>query len=367
MNLPEVKSLSVWRSVLLLGLVLAVLVLLAAGVWWFAEPHRLVDRATLQPFAIRAFALWGLLFSVSVAVWSLTQMGISKRVRQHSPNSGKDKVGSLATGQTLSGEVREQLRNGLGLFWRWHVRVLLVVGEADEIEAVAPGLAAAKWREGQGTLLLWGGSLNGDWESEWPESLRQLSWRRPLDGIVWALTPEQADNVELLGGGVRRLQSMARQLRWKAPLYFWQVQCSRWSQDGRSRQSVGCLLPTAVTAPGIESALRQLVIPLRERGLEQMKQTRTNDFLLRLSRDLESNAIGKWRDALAPLLPSFARGVPLRGLLFAAPQKPATESTLKHSWWPSPEWDAIRDDRQMRASTWGWTWLRGLRAGALCL
>jgi type VI secretion system protein ImpL len=148
---------------------------------------------------------------------------------------------------------------------------------------------------------------------------------------------------------------------------LWQVQRSRWPQDGRSSESVGCLLPSAVTASGIEGALRQLVVPLRERGLAQMNQARANDFLLRLSRDLESNGIGQWRDSLEPLLPSFARGVPLRGLLFGAPQKPSSESKLKNSWWPSPDWSAIRNDRQARAQTLGWTWLRGLRTAALCL
>nr|WP_242439439.1 ImcF-related family protein [Pseudomonas nitroreducens] len=264
--------------------------------------------------------------------------------------------------------MRGSLRNALGFFWRRQVRVLLVVGEADEIEAVAPGLADARWREGQGTLLLWGGSLKGEWESDWPNSLRRLSWWRPLDGIVWALTDEQAGNVELLGDGVRHLQGLARKLRWQAPLYLWQVRRCSWEQEGRPSQSTGCLLPPVLTAQRIESALRQLLTPLRERGLEQMNQARSNDFLLRLSRDLEQKGIAQWRDALVPLLPNFARGVPLRGLLFAAAtQKPAAESSAKHSWWPSADWNAIREDRQARAGTWGWTWLRGLRTAALCL
>ncbi|OWP49784.1 type VI secretion protein VasK [Pseudomonas nitroreducens] len=307
------------------------------------------------------------LFVGGLGQWGRQKLG-ALNVFPRSESSAKSRS-SLRKGEVDAvARLRGSLRNALGFFWRRQVRVLLVVGEADEIEAVAPGLADARWREGQGTLLLWGGSLKGEWESDWPNSLRRLSWWRPLDGIVWALTDEQAGNVELLGDGVRHLQGLARKLRWQAPLYLWQVRRCSWEQEGRPSQSTGCLLPPVLTAQRIESALRQLLTPLRERGLEQMNQARSNDFLLRLSRDLEQKGIAQWRDALVPLLPNFARGVPLRGLLFAAAtQKPAAESSAKHSWWPSADWNAIREDRQARAGTWGWTWLRGLRTAALCL
>ncbi|WP_241152547.1 hypothetical protein, partial [Pseudomonas viridiflava] len=48
------------------------------------------------------------------------------------------------------------LRDHYGLFWRRKVRVLLVIGEPDEIAAIAPRLAIYQWLEGQGTVLLWG-------------------------------------------------------------------------------------------------------------------------------------------------------------------------------------------------------------------
>lgn len=364
-----VSARSAFSAGLVYCLVVAMLVVLGGLLYFLCGDWLELPRVPLKVLLLRGLGIWLVLClfcPVYLKAWEALAVGQAVQVTGDTEEEEDAAKTSTKSDERVKA-LREHLRDTFGVFWRRHVRVLLVVGEPDEIKAIAPGLADSHWLEGQGTLLLWGGSLEGEWQSHWPKELRQLSWRRPLDGIVWALTAEQAGNVEVMGSGVRRLRSMARKLRWKAPLYLWQVQRSRWPQDGRSSESVGCLLPSAVTASGIEGALRQLVVPLRERGLAQMNQARANDFLLRLSRDLESNGIGKWRDSLEPLLPSFARGVPLRGLLFGAPQKPSSESKLKNSWWPSPDWRAIRDDRQARAQTLGWTWLRGLRTAALCL
>lgn len=262
--------------------------------------------------------------------------------------------------------LKSVMRERHGYFWRRHVRLLLVVGEPEEIEAVAPGLAEQNWQESRGTVLLWGGGLTGNWESRWPESLRKLSWRRPLDGVVWALTADRDAQEETLDDGVQRLRSLARGLRWQAPLYLWQVTRSAWHQDSAGTGAVGCLLREGAASTQLEHALQQLIVPLRECGIEQMKANASRDILLRLSRDLNAAGISQWVTSLTPLLGNLVRGVPLRGLLFSLPQK-ASESTRKHSWRPAATWDAIREDKQVRARNLGWTWRRGLYAVTLAL
>nr|WP_256595883.1 ImcF-related family protein [Pseudomonas sp. RW407] len=366
--LDAVGRRSVATAGLVYCLVVTMLVVLGCLLYFLCGDWLELPRLPLNVLLLRALGIWltlCLFCPVYLKAWKALAVG--QAVQETGEGEQEEETVSTSSKGGPASEVREHLRDALGFLWRRHVRVLLVVGEADEIEAVAPGLAEAKWREGQGTLLLWGGSLTGDWESEWPGSLRRLSWRRPLDGIVWAMTEEQAGNVALFGEGVRRLQGLARELRWQAPLYLWQVRRCTWTQEGRAAQSTGCLLPPAPTAQRIESALRQLLTPLRERGLEQMSQVRSNDFLLRLSRDLEHNGIAQWRDALVPLLQNFARGVPLRGLLFAAPQKPPIEPMARHSWWPEASWRAVLDDKQARGSRLGWSWPRAAYACALAL
>lgn len=368
MSTPDVKPPVLWRTLLLLGLALALLVLLGAIIWWFAEPQRVASREALKQLAIDAGIAWSFLLVLTSSGWALKQLSISERVRQQAPPVVHLGAAKDAREPPPLPAVREALQFNHGRFWRRHVRVLLVVGEADEIDSVAPGLAAnGGWQEGQGALLLWGGPVQGRWESDWPKHLRELSWRRPLDGIVWAVSAEQTDKPGALDLGTRQLQSLARRMRWQAPLYLWQVCTSRWERPGRNSPAVGCLLPPDASAQRIETELRRLLAPLRNQGLEHMRAVSSRDFLLRLSRDLDAFGIARWRDALAALLPRLAHGLPLRGLLFSLTHRPANEGAASNSWWSVPTWKAIIEDRQTRGRRFGWTWLRGVQVAALGL
>lgn len=263
-------------------------------------------------------------------------------------------------------QLREHLREHLGLLWRDKARVLLVVGEHAEVEAVAPGLSKQQWLEGQDTVLLCGGSLTGQWQSDVAALLKSLRRSRPLDGIVWALTEGQANDVATLSTGVRQLRDLGQALRWQAPLYLWQVCVSGWEQAGRELQPVGCLLPTKASGDQIEASLRQLVVPLRERGVGQLAKASKHDFLLRLSRDLECNGISQWRQALSPFLTLFNRSLPLRGLLFS-PELLAPASGAPNTWWPPVSWSAVLDDKQARGRRAAWSWSHGAYVGGLLL
>ncbi|OKA17915.1 hypothetical protein BOH73_21400, partial [Pseudomonas versuta] len=216
------------------------------------------------------------------------------------------------------GLLKAHLRDQYGLFWRYKVRLLLVVGEPAEIEAVAPTLAAQKWLEGQGTVLLWGGSALLAAES-FQRNWAGLSRWRALDGVVWALTAAHYADDGATTSGARQLQSLARSLHWQLPLYLWQVCESAWPQPSRKLQEVGCRLPARDSAAALETALNTLLEPLRREGLEQMNTDRSHDFLLRLSRDLQVGGIARWRCTLARLAACFGHGVPLRGLWFSLP------------------------------------------------
>ncbi|MFN3359110.1 MAG: ImcF-related family protein, partial [Pseudomonas sp.] len=250
-------------------------------------------------------------------------------------------------------ELRDQLRHQYGFFWRRRVRLLWVVGEPSQIEAIAPSLTKKCWLEGQNTVLLWAGSVQGD-----PQDASLLQWRglcrrRALDGVVWAVSKDQCTDAAAMSTGVRRLQNLARALRWQLPLHLWQVGDSAWSQDGRDSQPVGCLLPSRLTSPGLENSLDSLLDPLRRAGLAQMHDAMTHDFLLRLSRDLQAEGIARWRQVLTPLLGEFSRGVPLRGLWFSLPLPPV-ESTLEHFWLVHTSWQGVLNDKAASGRRLGW-------------
>jgi type VI secretion system protein ImpL len=277
---------------------------------------------------------------------------------------------TLASAQVAADEdliaIRDHMRDAYGFAWRNKVRLLLVVGEEEAVEAIAPGLSAARWLEGEGVMLLHGGSLRDEsCRTGVFGLLKQLRPRAPLDGVVWALSEGQSRNVRALSECLQPLRGLARSLRWQAPLYLWQVHGSQWEQHDRTLPAIGCLLPPKVSTGWVEQSLGKLLEPLRGEGLTRLNSSVSHDFQLRLSRDLGKEGIARWIKVLDRLEPDFARGVPLRGLLFGLPQQPVRERRVANTWWPAPAWTAIRDDRQARGSTFGWTWLRGVQMAVL--
>lgn len=256
----------------------------------------------------------------------------------------------------LIGSLKENLRQTHGPFWRHKTRVLLIIGEPTHIEAIAPGLGEKQWLETQNAVLLWGGSSQfslTDAFQQW----RGLGRWRALDGVVWALDQKQSADATFMAQGVRHIQALARELHWQLPLHLWQVCDSSWPQPKRPTQSVGCLLPSRFTLSKLEGCLASLQQPLRELGISQMQSALAHDFLYRLSRDLEVEGVARWRQALAPLLGTFARGVPLRGMWFSLPL-PANTATDQHHWPVEPTWLGVLNDPAPKGRRFGWNTTR---------
>ncbi|VVO16730.1 hypothetical protein PS833_03868 [Pseudomonas fluorescens] len=248
--------------------------------------------------------------------------------------------------------LRDHLYRNHGPFWRRKIRLLLVVGEPEQIHAIAPQLTQKNWVEGQDTVLIWGGSVQGNAEDAPFKQYLSLNRWRALDGVIWALNKEQSSDAAAMGAGVRYLQTLARHLQWQLPLYLWQVCYSEWPQPQRTTQPVGCLLPARATAVDLETSLDQLILPLRESGWAQIFGDMKHDFLLRLSRDLQAEGIARWRQALAPLFGEFARGLPLRGLWFSLPL-PEHKDHAAHHWPIDPAWQGVLEDKAVHSRRLG--------------
>lgn len=260
---------------------------------------------------------------------------------------------------------KAELRVIHGLLWRRKLRILLVIGEPDQIEAIAPGLTEKRWLNGQGLVLLWGGSSQVPLEASFKQ-WRGLSRWRPVDGVVWALDNQQSADATAMNAGVRNLQGLARALHWQLPLYLWQVCASEWKQKGREDQPVGCLLTERFTSEQLEGCLGELLQPLRQLGIAQVEHKMSHDFLWRLSYQLQTEGIARWRKALTPLLELFAQGVPLRGLWFSLPLQRASNE-WGNTWPPEPSWQGVIDDKSLSSSRFGWGTPRITYALMLCL
>ncbi len=251
--------------------------------------------------------------------------------------------------------VAAHLRQRHGGFWRRKVRILLVIGEAEQAEAIAPGLTTRHWLEGSRTLLLWGGNLQDESDEPLLAWLRTLRRRCPLDGIVWASTETQHAQPNKMDNVLRQIQRQGQQLHWQAPLYVWQVCDSFWPQKNRPTAPVGCLLPVACSTDQLSVNLHALIAPLRRQGMIQVLATPDHDFLLRLSQRLEQDGITHWHRVLTPLLRDFAASLTLRGLMFSLPVN-SEDAEVQHGWLPDPAWQGVLGDNMARSRRVGFPW-----------
>ncbi|MCK1792051.1 ImcF-related family protein [Pseudomonas violetae] len=349
----------VWLAVLvvvllLIGTVLGVLV------WHYPEVFGFRSGSDRQTTGLWVIAATILLLVMCVGGYHLLghQLGRSAYLRQEGddvpqPTQASHPESRDAQAAQRVSSIKAYLRERYGVFWRRKVRLLLVVGEPAQIEAIAPTLAKQFWLEGQGTVLLWGGSAQAMLDQSFPAQWSGLSRWRALDGVVWALDKTQAADDAAMGAGVRQLQRLARGLHWQLPLYLWQVCDSGWSQDTRKAHPVGCLLPARFDAQALQDRLKGLLEPLRREGLAQINGVMGHDFLLRLSRDLQGEGIARWRHTLGPLAGEFARGVPLRGLWFSLPV-PRTKQ-VEHIWSVAPVWRGVLEDKIASGRRLGWS------------
>lgn len=342
-----------WRRA---GAAIWIVTLVAALGWAIWRYGDQVGLAENQP-KLLAFLL---IITLAMAGNLLPRLLVQLKRQNHREQGRVDKVyppqdarmRSPRQSSVVLSQLRNHLRKTNGPLWRRKVRLLLVIGEAAEINAIAPTLADQQWLEGQGTVLLWGGSTQASVDESFLKQWRGLSRGRALDGVVWALNATQAADDAALGAGLYQLQRLARSLHWQLPLHLWQVCHSPWSQDSRKVQPVGCLMPGRFSATGLENALARLVEPLRREGLAQINTAMQHDFLLRLSRDLQAEGIARWRHTLAPLFGSFTVGVLLRGVWFSLPVR-STEHDSKNHWPVTTVWNGVLGDSPYRRRL-GW-------------
>lgn len=350
-QLVESPKISSVKTALLLALVLVVLVVAGGAIWWLLMEPRLLSRAVMRDLLLKGVLLWALLFCMALVAWQIVQKGVRNLVLGSwllpvPPPAEPDE-------QRVMVEAIQGLRKRYGLFWRRKVRLLLVIGEPAEITAIAPTLASKLWLEGEGTVLLWGGSAQATLDELFAKQWRGLSRWRGVDGVVWALNSSQAGDDAAMGAGVIQLRRLAYSLKWQLPLYLWQVSESLWPQDTREAAPVGCQLPERFTVAMLETALTRLVEPLRREGLAQMNKLMQHDFLLRLSHDLQTGGISRWRHTMAPLAGEFAACVPLRGVWFSQPVPPVRHE-LDNGWLIDPVWQGLLGEQAYRR--WlGWS------------
>ncbi|EYU14889.1 ImcF-related family protein [Photorhabdus aegyptia] len=263
------------------------------------------------------------------------------------------------------GELTRHLRRRYGSFWRFKVRILMVTGEPEQVEAIVPGLTAQHWQEGEHNLLLWGGSLQVQPDKAQLQALRRLRRRLPLDGVVWAITEDQLGQRTQIETALRMLEKQGQQLGWQAPVYVWNVRHSDWDQRDRSTQTVGCFLSEGGTPEMLAQSLDSLIPTLANRGMEQAIAENRHDFLLRLAQSLRDDGVTRLVRQLTPLLDRPP--IRLSGVTFSLPL-PVPAGMVEHGWLGDASWGGVLEHvRDSRGQAVGFPWEKSAQWSVIAL
>ncbi|MCW7764624.1 ImcF-related family protein, partial [Photorhabdus luminescens] len=347
-------------------LFIAVASVLAFCIWFYGEKIGL-DENDKKIFA------WGLsvlIFSVlrlfPVIVGIYRQEYIRREIEQQGMRPAREERLKIYTSEDENREmINYHLSRRYGRFWRNKVRILLVMGEDQEVDQIAPGLVQQKWQEGEHNLLLWGGSLQTPPDKAQLQALRRLRRRRPLDGVVWAMTEDQLSQRTQIETALRMLEKQGRQLGWQAPVYVWNVRHSHWDQRDRPTQTVGCFLSEGGTAERLAQSLDGLISTLANRGMEQAIAENRHDFLLRLAQSLRDGGVTRLVGQLTPLLdrPPLV----LAGVTFSLPL-PVPSGMVEHGWLVDASWDGVLEQvRDIRGQAVGFPWEKSAQWGVIAL
>lgn len=338
------------------GAILLMTVLLAIGwlVWHYGDVVGLdsKDKKIIAFLLIMLIGLLARLLPYLSSYFKRQQHRDSGREQGIYPNQ---EARTLPLPQRLSlvGEIRNHLRQRYGFFWRRKVRILMLVGHEQQVEAIAPGLVAQQWLEGEGTLLLWGGAATGEPDPVQLRALRKLR-RCPLDGLVWvsdhyqhatslnSVTSPYSPQIiaaDAMDNLARSLSKRYQALGWQVPLYVWALQSSLWDQSARQTQPVGCLLPPRCQPEELAEQLNALPSQLIAQGTQQVLQDSRHDFLLALAENLLRGGVDKLSAALAVLLNPY-QPLPVAGVVFSLPTT-AGQRSAPHSWGQDNGWSMV--------------------------
>lgn len=359
---------SVVSTAVLFVATVTLLVLAGGLLWWYWENDLSTEWNVLRQIMTACFVVW--VASLCVLVLGFIAFHLVIRDNVMGDASSRPVKKKSPSRLPLKADIASYLRQRYTFFWRQKVRLLLVTGDEAVIERLAPGLQQQQWLEGNRTVLIYGGSLALERDSDKYTALHKLRRGRPLDGIVRMLAEGQDLTPQMSDSDLRGLEKIGEALRYSAPVYLWQLCGSNWPQAGRKSQPIGVTFPPRAAPENVAAQLNALLPQLREQGLSQVAENRSYDFLLRLAQQFEQGESERWKTRLAPWLYGSQQQVPLRGLMFSlnGEDEPAIEAVgidarraHLHALTLPVTWQGIVDDcTRVRGRRVGMAWEQAL-------
>lgn len=261
--------------------------------------------------------------------------------------------------------VSEHLRFRYGRRWQHKVRLLLVMGNPDDVQKAAPGLCHDLWQEGDGNVLIYGGDAQSLPDEIFLSKLKRLRSRQPIDGIIQVISTSALPTDSERDAFLRCRQKADHQLGWQAPVWLWLTDNATGAQQGEETAATGVIFGLECTVKSAGEGFSTLALHLQKVGMAKILNNPADFGLLQLSLRLRQEL----KDSLAVLLSGLMQGSTawrLRGVMFSP--ELAVAGTIPNTRLDTPTWNAIIDDCDASSGRkLGFDWLKMLRLILLSL
>jgi len=286
-------------------------------VWVFGE---VVNVTTLD--AKKTLSLWilGILLVVVLLHVFATQVGAHYVAgvvfRQDNGNdSGKSTNAAPVTKRDARLQrMAEELRVAHGWFWCGRLRWLMIDGNDERVDQVAPGLKQAGVMHVGETVLVHA-APDGIEKEKWLRQIRQLRGHRPVDGLVHVARADDAET-----GLPRALSMTATALGWAAPITFlYPVEAK--GRPSERFEAVGTFMPNESRRQAQEAAARlpELLNEVEQWSADAGVRLYTREkavWLMEVSKYVGDHA-ARIATSLGALAASNWLRAPLAGVMFA--------------------------------------------------
>ncbi len=261
--------------------------------------------------------------------------------------------------------VAEHLRLRYGCRWQHKVRILLVVGNKDEVQNVAPGLCRDLWQEGDENVLVYGGNAQSYSDDAFLSSLKRLRSGNPLDGIVHVINSAALPTDAERDAFLRCRQKADYLLGWQPPVWLWLTDNENGAGEMGESLATGVLWAPGTTAQEAIATLDTLVPRLDKAGMSQILSHSHHYWLLQLSARLR----GELKASLSVMFSGLMQGPAaycLRGAMFSP--ELAIAGSVPNTRLATSTWNAIIDDcKTVRSRKLTFDGVKGLRLLLLAL
>ena len=261
--------------------------------------------------------------------------------------------------------VSEHLRFRYGRRWQHKVRLLLVMGNPDDVQKAAPGLCHDLWQEGDGNVLIYGGDAQSLPDEIFLTKLKRLRSGQLIDGIIQVISTSALPTDSERDAFLRCRQKADHQLGWQAPVWLWLTDNATGAQQGEETAATGVIFGPECTVKSAGEGFSTLALHLQKVGMAKILNNPADFGLLQLSLRLRQEL----KDSLAVLLSGLMQGSTawrLRGVMFSP--ELAVAGTIPNTRLDTPTWKAIIDDCDASSGRkLGFDWLKMLRLILLSL